>query len=77
MDQLGKSVDTTERSSLKLASENIAPESWENLQTLYVGGGGGGQLAPTTKQTSVKFRDFQELYVHQFSTNYFQAWQFY
>ena len=42
MDQLGKSVDTTERSSLKLASENIAPESWENLQTLYVGGGGGG-----------------------------------
>ena len=51
MDQLGKSVDTTERSSLKLASENIAPESWENLQTLYVGGGGGGQFAPTTKQT--------------------------
>ena len=28
-------------------------------------------------QTSVKFRDFEELYLYKLSTNHFQTWLFY
>ena len=40
-------------------------------------GGGGGQVFVPTKQTSVKFRGFEELYLLWLSTNHFQTWQFY
>ena len=37
----------------------------------------GGKFVPPIIQTSVKFRDFEELYLRQFSTNHCQTWQFY
>ena len=40
-------------------------------------GGGGGQVFVPTIQTSVKFRDFEELYIQWLSTSHFQTWQFY
>ena len=67
MDQLGKirlhhwkerleiSKTVKFKSVTSEASENIAPKSCENLQTFV-------ELAPTI-QTSVKFRDFEGLYL--------------
>ena len=37
---------------------------------------GEGQVCAPTVQTSLKFRDFDQLYPCQFSTNHFQTWQF-
>ena len=39
-----------------LASENIAPESWENSDVCKVG---GKFIVPLTIQRSVTFRDFE------------------
>ena len=41
------------------------------------GQGVGGQVFVPTIQTSVKFHDFEELYLRWLSTNHFQTWQFY
>ena len=38
--------------------------------------GGGGVVLPVI-QTTVAFRDFEELYRRWFSTNDLQTWQFY
>ena len=36
------------------------------------GGGGGSKFVPSPPpETSVKFSDFEELYLRQFSTNHF------
>ena len=40
-------------------------------------GGGGGELAPLTIQTIVKFRAFEEQCIRYISTNYFLTWQVY
>ena len=69
----------------------MALQSCENLKIyrgLYgegagEGGGGGGRggggqsQCARTIQTSVNFRDFEELSLHQLSKNHFQAWEFY
>ena len=41
----------------------MALQSCENVQTFVLWGGGGGQVFTPTKQTSVKFRDSEELYL--------------
>ena len=41
------------------------------------GGGVGGELAPPTIQTIVKFRAFEEQCIRYISTNYFLTWQVY
>ena len=59
----------------------MAPQSCQNLQTFVWWGGGGrpgeGKFVPPTIQTSVKCRDFEELYLRKFFTNHLQTWQFY
>ena len=50
----------------------------KNLQICMLGGGGGSKFVPPpTIQTSVKFRDFEDLYLRYFSTNHFQTGKFY
>ena len=49
---------------------------------VYGGGGGGmvvggGTNLPYTIQTSVRFGDFAELNLDQFSTNHVQIWRLY
>ena len=46
---------------------------------LYGGGRGREQVCapPPTIQTSVKFRDFEDLYLRYFSTDHFQTGKFY
>ena len=63
----------------------MALQSCENLKIyrgLYgegagEGEGGGESQCARTIQTSVNFRDFEELSLHQLSKNHFQAWEFY
>ena len=57
-------------SDTSLASEDPAPQSRESLQALVLvlwegeGGEGGGARLYATIQTSVKFHDFEELYLY-------------
>ena len=52
-------------SDTSLASEDPAPQSRESLQALVLWeGGGGGARLYATKQTTVKFRDFEGLYLY-------------
>ena len=41
----------------------MAQQSCENLQMFVLLGGGGGGGGHNTLQTSVRFRDFEELYL--------------
>ena len=74
------------------ASDDIAQQSCENLQTfvwwegvgtLWGGGGGGGgppicaPPPPPSTQRYVKCRDLEGPYLGKFCTNHFQAWQLY
>ena len=47
------------------ACEGKAPQSCEKLQTFVLWRGGGGKFVPPHcgPQTSVKFRDFEEVYL--------------
>ena len=54
------------------ASEHIFPQSREILQTFVWW---GARTCPHHTLTSVKFGDFAELCLRQFSTNYFQSTQ--
>ena len=47
----------------------MAPQSREFLQTFVWGGGGEGKFASPTIQTSVKYCDFEKLYLSYFLTN--------
>ena len=74
MDRLGKIPRHQWKERLKIsklakiesdssyASKDIAPQSCENLQTSVLWEGGWQVCAPTI-QTSVKFRDSEELYL--------------
>ena len=64
-------------SDLLKTNEDIASYSREILQTFVWVGGEGGTNLPPTIQTSVKFSDFEELYVCSVKTYYCQIWQFY
>ena len=76
MDRLGKIPRHQWKERLKIsklakiesdsssASKDIAPQSCENLQTSVLWEGEGGwQVCAPTIQTSVKFRDSEELYL--------------
>ena len=58
-------------------NEDIAPQWGEIYRRLYDGSGGGGvgEVAPTI-QKSVKFHNFEELYLRSLKTYHFQIWQF-
>ena len=58
MDQLGKSVDTIEKGALELVKWSLASKLRKCTDVCLV----GGKLVSPTIQTSVKFRDFEELY---------------
>ena len=76
MDQLGKTSRHHWKERLKIRTiakfesdllktyEDIVPQNCENLQT-FVSWGGGGGFVPPSIQTSVKFLDLEELYLHQ------------
>ena len=82
---LGKSVDTIQRSALKLVklpSLNVLCQKLMKIHLLkvvnfYKPCMVGDKFVPSTTQTSVKFRDFAELYLRSLKTYHFQIWQFY
>ena len=89
MDKFGKICRHHWKERLKISKErgllktngDTAPQSREILQTFLWresgGGGGGAHTLDPTKQTSLNFRNFPELYIRSLKTYHFQIWQHY